>query len=444
MRKFILLIALTGAASKADAASVSNASSLPVIKTEAFIVEIFAIDGKTNEILVSSKGFFVENNKETITLATVFHGFNSASSFSDSIFFFMQYQDYIIPMEHVTASFFPLQDLVFIHFPYTIFHQKNLSPKPLRISAAPFEKPDQPVYIVYPETIILYTEQPYLDKLSFMANRTGFSGKSGSPILDKNGNLVSVTKEAVSNLVFGYPIKNWNQLMKENNCIGHLSECIFKAREELYKLAKAGNKKAQRELLLLATKNTYEEYDLFVRALNKHDPSFTSDDMESFFRNASREYPDTLIERIHFYQETSDIIYFLKNWMQEEKNPHIYIKYEACSLMTDILEKKELYNNEPLFNCFKEIAEQGFIPAQRTFGLLLGAGVFGESQIIQSIQWLMKAAKQGDKDSCNIIRQAYSDTQNPSYCATEPELCSELQSLLQPVFESTTKICSNG
>ena len=87
--------------------------------TESFITEILAVDQKTNVILGSATGFFVENkiNEDLITLATVFHSFNLLSLMSESVFFFLiKYQGRFVSMKEVTASFFPLQDLVFIHF----------------------------------------------------------------------------------------------------------------------------------------------------------------------------------------------------------------------------------------------------------------------------------------------------------------------------------------
>ena len=100
-----------------DLSGKGETPSSPTIKnTESFITEILAVDQKTNVILGSATGFFVENKRNEITLATVFHSFNLLSLMSESISFFIKYQGHLVPITEVTASFFPLQDLVFIHF----------------------------------------------------------------------------------------------------------------------------------------------------------------------------------------------------------------------------------------------------------------------------------------------------------------------------------------
>ena len=256
--------------------------------------------------------------------------------------------------------------------------------------------------------------------------------------MNLKGELVSVLKESYANLVFGYATETWNQLMKEDNCKGHLSKCISKARIDLYKSAKAGNKKAQRELFLIAARDK-KGFDLLIQALNEYDSNFTPDDMEIFFKTVSREDLGILMIRIDAYQEIPDMIYFLQNWNKlpsEGETSHIHIKYQMCSLMTELMEpeEKEIYSTV-LFDCLKKIAEQGFVPAQRVFGLLLGTGFFREIQILEAVQWLTRAAYQGDTESCGIIRGIQTDLEKTSYCMEEAQLCDELQSLLRPVME---------
>ena len=436
---FILWVALTGFIPISQAKERLPRPSI-IKNTESFITEILAVDQKTNVILGSATGFFVENKRNEITLATVFHSFNLFSLMSESVSFFIKYQGHLVSMKEVTASFFPLQDLVFIHFQKSALARARIFPKPLQISLSHSEEADEPAYLVgYTDTIKLSAAQPYLDKLTFMANRTNLSGWSGGPILNSKGELISVLKESYANLVFGYATKTWNQLMKEDNCKGHLSECIFKARIDLYKSAKSGNKKAQRELFIIAARDK-KGFDLLIQALNEYDSDFTSDDMEIFFKTVSREDLDILMIRIDAYQETPDMIYFLQNWNKlpsEGETSHIHIKYQACSLMMELIEpeEKEIYD-KVLFDCLKEIAEQGFVPAQRLFGFLLGSGFFRETQTLEAVQWLTRAAYQGDTKSCRIIRGIQkTDLEKTSYCMEEAQLCNELQSLLRSVME---------
>ena len=439
-RIFILLVTLIGFIPISQA--IEGFPLPPKIKNkDDFITEILAVDQKTNTVLGSAIGFFVENNRngDRVILASVFHSFNLASLMSKSVLFFVKYQGRLFLMEEVTASFFPIQDWVFIHFQKSALARMGITPQPLQISPSLSEKVDEPAYLVeYNDTIRLSTEQPYLDKLTFMTNRINLSGRSGSPIVNSSGELISVVKESYANIIFGYATNTWDKLMEENNCNNHLSKCISKARIDLYESAKDGNKKAQRELFLSAIRNR-EVFDLLMQTLNEYDSDFTTDDMEAFFKNASREDLNILMIRIDAYRERSDIIYFLQNWEKissEEEQDHVHIKYKVCSLLLELTEpeEREMYN-KVLFDCFKETAERGFVPAQRDFGMMLGGGIFGEPQIKQAIQWLIKAAHQGDVESCRIIQGIQTSLEETSHCMKEAQLCGELQTLLQPVKE---------
>ncbi len=395
------------------------------------IARLFAVDGESLYLLSEASGFFAQDPRTgEPSLLTVFHFFNVSAALHEHVRYFMLYRGKIFDLDSAGPfSVFPSYDLAMIHFPRFFWADKGEKPpQALRIQPPPAGGPAGAHILSFPTGLLSepfdegarlppLSIEPvsfrghYQKKLSFMAQTVQMQGKSGAPVVDSEGHALAVVKESVSNFVLGMDLSLLEEPAMAPPCASSLFQCMFEARGELLKLAKAGDVTAQREVILAADKLSKYDYDRLLDTLQRHEKDWTPGDMDKILDSASRERMDILAMKIDQFNKSEDVALFLSSYLKTKESGQpvsANILYHVCDILGGHHIGKESWPSvQPLIlECFEDLAGQGFAPGQRNLGLaILSLPDLEERprQKAEAFKWLGSAALKGDTIACSIV-----------------------------------------
>ena len=223
--------------------------------------------------------------------------------------------------------------------------------------------------------------------LSFAVNHSPLPGISGSPVLDKQGQVVAVSFGGNHNILFALSMGDLKEFIIGNtgsNCAHfiNLKSCAKKEIENLKDLATAGFVEAQHQLA------TYYHYGVIEKNGDKA--------LQWWSKAAEQAYAPAQYQLAVMY-------YYGKGTKQDwDKALQWFSKAaeQAYALAQHGLARMYYYgegtekNGDKAFQWFSKAAEQAYAPAQYDLAMMYFYGKGTEKNGDKAFQWFSKAAKQ--------------------------------------------------